>query len=71
MNDTRDVTEDLRPSCQSPNARMVRPVDSYRQTDINQKVGIAAALEEDTKRRDEDGEEDFADVAVAQVCQSA
>jgi hypothetical protein len=34
------------------------------QQDVDEEVGVAAALEEDTQRRDEDGEDDLDDVAV-------
>jgi hypothetical protein len=34
------------------------------QQDVDEEIGIAAALEEDTQRRDEDGEDDLDDVAV-------
>lgn len=32
--------------------------------DVDEQVGAASALEEDTQRRQEDGKEDLADVAV-------
>ena len=32
--------------------------------DVDEQVGIAAALEEDTERREQDGEDDLADVAA-------
>ena len=32
------------------------------QQDVDEEVGIAAALEKDTERRDEDGKDDLADV---------
>ena len=34
------------------------------QADVDEQVGIAAALEEDAERREDDGEDDLADVAV-------
>lgn len=34
------------------------------QTDVDQEVGTAATLKEDTKRREDEGEEDLADIAV-------
>ena len=40
-----------------------RNVTQYRQKDIDEEVGIATALEEDTKGRKDDGEDDLADVA--------
>jgi len=33
--------------------------------DVNEEVGVAAALEEDTNGREEDGKNDLEDVAVA------
>jgi len=41
-------------------------VPQYCQEDVDEEVGIATALEEDTKRREENGEDDFADVAIMQ-----
>lgn len=41
-----------------------RDVTQYCEEDIDQKVGIATALEEDTNWRQEDGENDFANVTV-------
>lgn len=42
-----------------------RDVAQYREEDIDQKVGIATTLEEDTNWWQEDGENDFANVTVA------
>ena len=44
-----------------------RNVTQYGQEDVDKEVGIAAALEEDTKGREDDGENDFADVATAKA----
>ena len=33
------------------------------QQDVDEEVGVAAALEEDTKRGQDDGEDDLADIA--------
>ena len=40
-----------------------RNVAQYRQQDVDEKIGVAAALEEDTDRWEEDGKNDLADVA--------
>lgn len=34
------------------------------QEDVDEKVGVAATLEEDAERRENDGEDDFADITV-------
>ena len=36
--------------------------------DIDQKITTAATLEEDTQRREEDGKDDFADIAIEMRC---
>lgn len=41
-----------------------RNIPKNRQEDIDQQVGIAATLEEDTHRGNEDGEDDFANIAI-------
>ena len=41
-----------------------RDVTQYCQEDVDQKVGIATALKEDTKGRKEDGEDDFANITM-------
>ena len=41
-----------------------RNVTQYCQEDVDEKVGIATALEEDTERREYDREDDLADVAT-------
>ena len=46
-----------------------RNVTQYGQEDVDEEVGIATALEEDTKRRENDGEDDLADVAKIRQCQ--
>lgn len=40
-----------------------RNVTQDRQQDVDEEISIAAALEEDTQRREDDGEEDLADIA--------
>jgi len=40
-----------------------RNVTQDGQEDVDEEVGVASALEEDTQRRQDDGEEDLADVA--------
>lgn len=42
-----------------------RDVTQYCEENVDQKVGIAATLEEDTNGRQENGENDFANVTVA------
>ena len=44
-------------------------VPQYRQEDINEEVRIAAALKEDTKRWEDDGKDDLADVTIRKRCQ--
>lgn len=39
-------------------------VTQYRQEDVDEEVGIASALKEDTEGWQEDGEDNFADVAT-------
>lgn len=39
-------------------------VSQYCQDNVDEEVGIATAFEEDTERREEDCENDFADVAI-------
>ena len=46
-----------------------RDVAQYRQEDVDEEVGIATPLKENTKRWDEDGENDLADVAIGQIRQ--
>lgn len=41
-----------------------RNVTQNRQTDVDQKVSTASALQEDTQRRQDDGKNDLADVAI-------
>jgi len=40
-----------------------RDVAEDRKQDVDEEVGIATSLEEDTKRREDDGKDDLADVA--------
>lgn len=42
-------------------------VTQYCQEDVDEEVGIATALEEDTKWREDDGENDFADITSVKV----
>ena len=44
-----------------------RNITQYCQENIDKEVGIATALEENTKRREEDGEDDLADVAIVRA----
>lgn len=41
-----------------------RDVTQNRQQDVDEEVGIATALKEDTERREDDGKDDLADIAV-------
>lgn len=43
-----------------------RNVTQYCQENVDEEVGIATALEEDTKGREDDGEDDLADVACSE-----
>ena len=45
-----------------------RNVTKDGQQDVDEQVGIAATLEEDTERRKDDGDDDLADVAVTKLC---
>ena len=40
---------------------------NVRQDDVDEQVSAAAALEEDSKRREQDGEDDLDDVAVRRL----
>lgn len=42
-----------------------RNVAQYREEDVDQKVGVATTLEENTDRWEEDGENDLTEVTVA------
>lgn len=42
-----------------------RNVTQDGQTDVDEHIGTASALQEDTQRRQDDGEDDLADVAAA------
>lgn len=44
-----------------------RNVTQYCQEDVDEEVGIATALEEDTEGREYDREDDLADVATVKV----
>jgi hypothetical protein len=46
-----------------------RDVTQDGQDDVDEEVGAAAALEEDTDGWEEDGEDDLDDVAVERECQ--
>jgi hypothetical protein len=41
-----------------------RNITQYREEDVDQKVGIAATLQEDPNWWEEDGENDFADITA-------
>lgn len=45
-----------------------RDVAQDRQEDVDEEIGIATALEEDTKRWEDDGENDLADIAISPKC---
>ena len=50
-----------------------RDVAQNCQEDVDEEVGIATTLEEDTKRWEDDGEDDLADIAISpkgQPCSS-
>ena len=44
-----------------------RNVTQYRQEDVDEKVGIATALKENTEGRKDDGEDDLANVATVEA----
>ena len=44
-----------------------RNITQYCQENVDEEIGIATALEENTKRREEDGEDDLADVAIVRA----
>lgn len=44
-----------------------RDVTQDGEQDVDEQVGTASALEEDTQRRQEDGKDDLADVAVGSI----
>lgn len=44
-----------------------RNVTQYCQEDVDEEVGIATALEEDTEGREDDREDDLADVATVKA----
>lgn len=44
-----------------------RDITKYSEENIDQEVGVAATFEKDTKRRDEDGEDDLADVTISRT----
>ena len=44
-----------------------RNITQYCQENVDEEVGIATALEENTERREEDGEDDLADVATVRA----
>lgn len=61
----------LKGECDLQGVNNARNVSQYCQDDVDEEVGIATAFEEDTERREEDGEDDFADVATmhkGQLC---
>lgn len=44
-----------------------RNITKNCQQDVDQKVSTASALEEDTKRREDDGKNDLADIAMENI----
>ena len=44
-----------------------RDITKYSEENIDQEVSVAAAFEKDTKRRNEDGEDDLADVTISRT----
>ena len=42
-----------------------RDVAQDRQENVDEEIGIATAFEEDTQRWEDDGENDFADIAMS------
>ena len=44
-----------------------RDVAENREQDVDEEIGIATSLKEDTKRREDDGKDDLADVAGTAV----
>ena len=46
-----------------------RNVTQYCQEDVDEEVGIATALEEDTERWEDDREDNLADIAIVKVGQ--
>lgn len=42
-------------------------IAQYRQEDVDEEIGIATALKEDTQRWEDDGKNDLADVAVVRA----
>jgi hypothetical protein len=47
-----------------------RDITQNRQQDVDEEIGIATSLEEDTKGWEDDGKDDLADVAVVGPCVS-
>ena len=45
-----------------------RDVAQDRQENVDEEIGIATAFEEDTKRWEDDGEDDLADIAMSPKC---
>lgn len=46
-----------------------RDITKYSEENIDQEVGVAATFEKDTKGRNEDGEDDLADVTIVELSQ--
>lgn len=46
-----------------------RDVAQDCQEDVDEEIGIATALEEDTKRWEDNGENDLADITMSPTCQ--
>ena len=45
-----------------------RDVAQDRQEDVDEEIGITTAFEEDTKRWEDDGQNDLADIALSPKC---
>jgi hypothetical protein len=48
-----------------------RNVTQDREQDVDEEIGIATSLKEDTERREDDGKDDLADVAVKRSVSTA
>lgn len=47
--------------------RVIIELTEDGQEDVDAKIGTAATLKEDTQRRENDGKEDLADIAISRV----
>jgi hypothetical protein len=61
VDDTLEFT--LVNRCDEWRCKTYRNVTKDGQQDVDEEISVAAALEEDTQRRKDDGKEDFADIA--------